>query len=120
MKGEMIMKVTTYLILVIITIAMVFCEFGKSSQVEVISQNLQFSQDSNFDINAPSISEPFIKASIKGQIQNKGEKAVKNIIITYKFPRGIVTAKISALKPGQKADFTTNTYKSKNKTYYIS
>ena len=110
------MKAGLYIGLLVTTILFSSCEFGSNSQVEVISAALQFSQDTSIDINAPGISPSYIKASIKGKIMNKGEKSVKNVIITYKFPRGQVTAKVSSLKPGQTAEFTTNTYNSKNKT----
>ena len=110
------MKYLSLFITVLFIIILTNCEFGSSSKVEITSANIQLSQNSSFDINAPNINAPITKASVKGKVQNKGEKTVKNVVITYKFPRDVVTAKISTLKPGQKANFVTNTYNSRRRT----
>ena len=52
-----------------------------------------------------------IEAAVHGEIKNISNKTLRDVVITYKFPRGKVNAKISFIKPGQTRKFATSRYK---------
>jgi len=110
------MRRNSLLIIVILFSFLTACDLLKNEEIVIINDQLDFSMRSSVDLEAPSMSQPLKEAKVKGTIQNTSDKTLKNIVITYKFARGTVTAKVSSLKPNQTSNFTTSIYKTKRAT----
>jgi hypothetical protein len=80
-----------------------------------VTGNIQVSQRNNYDINAPQVSGPLYIATVHGTAQNATSKPLKNVIIKYKIAGQNSSAMIFDLAPGQQAEFTTSSIKTKGK-----
>ena len=80
-----------------------------------VTGNIQVSQRSNFNINAPQVSGPLYDATVHGTAQNTTNKPLKNVIIKYKIAGKNSSAMIFDLAPGQQVEFTTSAIKTKGK-----
>ncbi len=101
-------------LIITITFILTACE-SQNEPVQIVKDALQVFQESNYDINAPSVTGTVNKAQINGIVENKGNTPVKNIIITYKFPSGKVMAKVPFLGAGKSKKFSTNKHFTKSK-----
>ena len=107
------MRNNSLLIIAILFSILTACDLLKNEDVVILNDRLVSSQKSGVDLEAPSMSQPLKEAKVQGAVQNVSDKTLKNIVITYKIARGKVSAKISLLKPNQKSNFTTSSYKTK-------
>jgi len=80
-----------------------------------VTGNIQVSQRSNFNIDAPQVSGPLYDATVHGTAQNMTSKPLKNVIIKYKIAGKNSSAMIFDLAPGQQVEFTTSSIKTKGK-----
>ena len=106
-----------FIILLILGVAGYFGyqEYLEISGIVTIRGNIQVSQQGNFTINAPQVSDPLYMATIRGTAKNTSNKPLKNIFIKYNVAGISTSAMIFDLGPGQQVDFTTNSVKTNSK-----
>ena len=80
-----------------------------------ITGNIQVSQQSSYDLEAPRVSGQLYTATVHGVAQNTGDKPVKNVFISYKIAGKLASATIFDIAPGQQMAFTTKSVKTKGK-----
>ncbi len=90
-------------------------EFLDTSGTVKITGNIQVSQQGNFNINAPQVSDPLYMATIRGTAKNTSKKPLKNIFIKYNVAGISTSAMIFDLGPGQQVNFTTKSVKTHSK-----
>jgi hypothetical protein len=92
-----------------------YTQYFSPDEIVKVTGNIQVSQRSNFNIDAPQISGPLYDATVHGTAQNTSSKTLKNVIIKYKIAGKNSSAMIFDLAPGQMVEFTTNSIKTKGK-----
>jgi len=80
-----------------------------------VTGNIQVSQRSNYNIEAPQVSGPLYVATVHGTAQNTTSKSLKNIIIKYTIAGQNTSAMIFDMAPGQQIEFTTKSIKTKGR-----
>ncbi|MBL1214410.1 MAG: hypothetical protein D8M61_13780 [Ignavibacteriae bacterium] len=104
-KAKQLILLLTFLLLT------ASCGYFKKVDYEVKKESLSLTKSTSFDVNKAQMGGKITEASVHGEITNISEKTMRDIVITYKFPRDKVTAKIKFLKPGQTRKFATTRYK---------
>ena len=92
-----------------------YTQYFSPDEIVKVTGNIQVSQRSNFNIDAPQVSGPLYDATVHGTAQNTSGKPLKNVIIKYKIAGKNSSAMIFDLSPGQQVEFTTNSIKTKGK-----
>ena len=92
-----------------------YTQYFGSDEIVKVTGNIQVSQRSNFNIDAPQVSGPLYDATVHGTAQNTSGKPLKNVIIKYKIAGKNSSAMIFDLSPGQQVEFTTSSIKTKGK-----
>lgn len=87
------------------------CSYFNKTEYEVKKESLSLTQSTSFDVDKAQMGGKITEASVHGEITNISKKTMRDIVLTYKFPRAKVTAKIKFLKPGQTRKFATSRYK---------
>jgi hypothetical protein len=110
MDSITIMMIKTLLIISALSI-LVSCSYFNKDEIEIKNEKLSVTQATSFDVDKAQMGGKITEASVHGEIKNISDKVLKNIVLTYKFPRKKVQAKIKLLKPGQTLKFVTTRYK---------
>ena len=105
------MKTKFLVIAITLLIAATSCSYFNEKDIEVTNERLSVTQSTSFDVDKAQMGGKIIEASVHGDVTNITDKVLKNIVLTYKFPRQRVVAKIKLLKPGQTRKFATERYK---------
>ena len=92
-----------------------YTQYISPDDIVKVTGNIQVSQRSNFNINAPQVSGPIYDATVHGTAQNTSSRPLKNVIIKYKIAGKNSSAMIFDLAPGQQIEFITNSIKTKGK-----
>ena len=92
-----------------------YTQYISPDDIVKVTGNIQVSQRSNFNINAPQVSGPLYDATVHGTAQNTSSRPLKNVIIKYKIAGKNSSAMIFDLAPGQQIEFITNSIKTKGK-----
>ena len=92
-----------------------YTQYFSPDEIVKVTGNIQVSQRSNFNIDAPQISGPLYDATVHGTAQNTSGKQLKNVIIKYKIAGKNSSAMIFDMFPGQQVEFTTSAIKTKGK-----
>jgi hypothetical protein len=92
-----------------------YTQYINPSDIVKVTGNIQVSQRSNFNINAPQVSGSLYDATVHGTAQNMTSKPLKNVIIKYKIAGKNSSAMVFDLAPGQMVEFTTSAIKTKGK-----
>ena len=85
----------------------IYNKFYNYNPVE-IKDNIVVSQQSSMEISSASVTPPTKFASIEGEIKNRGEKYLTNIIIIYTIGYDTLSAFINFLNAGNSIGFKTN------------
>ena len=92
-----------------------YTQYISPDEIVKVTGNIQVSQRSNFNINAPQVSGPLYDATVHGTAQNTSGKTLKNVIVKYKIAGKNSSAMIFDMAPGQMVEFTTSSIKTKGK-----
>ena len=110
------------LLLVIILGAgyLVYNKFYNYNPVE-IKDNIVLSQQTALDINSASVTPAPRFAFIEGEIRNRGEKDLTNVLIIYTIGYDTLSAYINLLESGNSRSFETNRcmVRVKSPKYYL-
>ena len=104
------------LIIIIILAAGGYFAYQKyivNPSVVKVTGNIQVSQQSNFNVEAPMVSGPLYIATVSGTAKNTTSKPLKNVLIQYLISGEKSSAMIFDLGPGQQVNFTTKSVKTR-------
>jgi len=105
------MKTKVLILLTASLLILTSCDYFKDKDIEVKNERLSITSSTSFDVDKAQMGGKVIEASVQGEVTNLTKNVIKNLVLTYKFPRERVTAKIKLLKPGQTRKFATSRYK---------
>ena len=88
------MKTKHLILFIIVIIFSASCSYFKKTEYEVKKESLSLTQSTSFDVDKAQMGGKITEASVHGEITNISKKTMRDVVLTYKFPRAKVTAKI--------------------------